>query len=119
MNLKTIMLYFKNQYLHLLLGILFLSLPLYFLIKYLPKIPHTQYLFICILIFLRLIVFNDKERMSKLRKKVTKELTREFKRVPSDQYIYNRIQFYLTSRDITLFFHLLIIIMISILFGRF
>lgn len=117
--MKNIYLYFKNQYIFLAISLLLIIIPFTASLIYLSEIPHLQYLFLLVLILLKLLVFNDQERNKKQKSKIAKELTKELKKSPSSQAIFNRSQFYNLCRDITLSFNALYIIIASILLERF
>lgn len=117
--MKTIYLYLKNQYLYILTAVVFIIAPFTACVTYLPEIPHTQYLFLIVLVLVKLLVFNDHHRKQKLKTRVTNELTKEMGKPPSTKIIFKRNQFYLLSRDITIMLTGLYLIIFSILFNRF
>lgn len=68
---------------------------------------------------MKIIVFNEKALEKRFTPIVRQQLNKELGKNPSNQQIFNRVRFYINSRDLTMLFSGLAIIIIGILFQRF
>jgi hypothetical protein len=117
--MKLAWVYLKHQFLTLTLLVFFTSFPFYLLIQYGPKIPYATYFFVFIVFMLRLLVNNERALKKKYTPLAQRDLTKELKRNPSGQEIFNRVQFLMRSKDFSLLLVGLINLILGILNGQF
>jgi hypothetical protein len=117
--MKNILLYLKIQTVFLLSLLIMLVTPFILACLYLPKIPYLFYLFLIILISLKLIVLDEQQYGAKIKGLVTRLLSKELGKTPSTTQIFNRIKFHILARDTSLVLSGLALIFSAIFFNRF
>ena len=115
----TSILYLKTQYKFIITLTLFIIIPFLLACIYLPKIPYLFYLFMIILVSLKLIVMDEKRFRDNIRPKVIKQLKKKNGKTPSNNEIFKRLKFHIASRDTSLVFIGLSLVFIAIYFNRF
>ncbi len=100
--MKSLIIYFKTQYLLLFTLILVNLGPFVAIRAFLPKVPYMHIFFILELFIFRIMIFNE-ARFIKLSKPVAiNHLSQELKRTPSQKEIFNRTKSMSFNRDLTL-----------------
>lgn len=116
---NIILRFFSLQKIFILNLIFFVLVPYFLVLKFLPEIPYIQYFFIVIVFCLKVLVFNEGSLKNKIKPKVYQQLYKEIGKPPSNKQIFQRVQFHISSRDISLGIVGFIIVVVAILFNRF
>lgn len=116
--MKKLILYFKIQFFFLLALHLFIVGPFVAACLFLPKIPYLFYLFLIIIISLKLIVLDEQKYGVKIKGYVIRMLSKELGKTPSTTQIFQRIKFHIMARDISLLIAGLSLVFSAIIFQR-
>ena len=117
--MKTLFLFLKQQKFFILLLLILILIPCFLLCSMGPNIPYIPYFFLFSLFFLKMAIFDENTLQNRLRPAVLKELQAEKKRSPSKQEIFNRILFHIRSRDLSLLFSVIGVVIIGIVYQKF
>lgn len=96
----------------------FTVVPYFLTTVYLSKIPHLHLLFFIVLAFIKFFVLNEKNLEKKYRPIAQSQLAKELKRNASSKEIFNRIKFYIRSKDAVIILCALAVATIAIIFGK-
>jgi len=89
---KTMSIFFKHQKGYLVFLFIFFVLPVGLFVQFSPyKIPQIHYVFLVLLIVSQYYYYHEKKFHRKIKKNVTKVLTKELGRVPSNLGIQERL----------------------------
>jgi hypothetical protein len=117
--MNKLLLYFRLQYKVFLLLVLLTTVPLLLVYLFSPyEWDNLYWLFLTLLFALKVIFYKDGPYKSKVSAGVRDKLTKELKRVPSKMEVVNRVEDLVQARDAMLVASGILIVLVSIVFGK-
>ena len=117
--IKQLLLYLKLQSVLFIVIFLVTVLPLTLVFKYSPyQIEGIQYLFLVILLGLKVIFLKDRSYKRKIRKKVKTSLDKELGRPSPGNLLVKRVEDYENAQDVVLGLTAISILFVCVYFNK-
>ncbi len=117
--MSQVLLYMRLQYKLFLSLHFFCVLPLFLIYQFSPyPFDNLYFLFLALLLCLRIILFKDDTYLASLKKSVPTALASELGRVPSSSEIVVRVKAHLDSREYIFMIPGVLILVVAIIFGK-